>query len=156
MISTESQVTIERSTSAKLRVGVLAISMDPASRATLEVMVAQTPGAHLVDNVDRHIVPREVMRMLEDFQYRVCVIDFDEGVEQSCRIAEHLRDNCDNTVSLVAACSDTAQTPSSPPCDPVAPSIWSSRSIPSGFRGRWRTLSGGGTFETMMRPRDGS
>src|SRR5271167_399415 len=107
MIRSESQVTIERSTSAKLRVGVLGISMDPASRATLEVMVAQTPGAHLVDNVDRHIVPREVMRMLEDFQYRVCVIDFDEGVEQGCRIAEHLRDNCDNTVSLVAACGDS-------------------------------------------------
>lgn len=108
MTSTESNVAIERSQSAKLRVGVLAISMDPASRATLEVMVAQTPGAHLVDNVDRHIVPREVMRLLEDFQYRVCVIDFDEGVEQCCRIAEHLRDNCDNTVSLVAACSDSS------------------------------------------------
>jgi len=108
VISTDSQVTIERSQSAKLRVGVLAISMDPASRATLEVMVAQTPGAHLADNVDRHIVPREVMRMLEDFEYRICVIDFDESVEQSCRIAEHLRDNCDNTVSVVAACSDSA------------------------------------------------
>ncbi len=108
MISTESQVTIERSQSAKLRVGVLAISMDPFARATLEVMVSQTPGAHLVDNVDRHIVPREVMHMLEDFQFRICVIDFDEDVEQSCRLAEHLRDNCDSTVSLMAACSDSS------------------------------------------------
>ena len=108
MISTESNLTIERSQSAKLRVGVLGVSMDPASRATLEVMVAQTPGAHLVDNVDRHIVPREVMNMLEDYQYRVCVLDFDDGVEQSCRMAEHLRDNCDNTVSLVAACGDSS------------------------------------------------
>src|ERR1035441_2489020 len=76
--------------------------MDAASRAILEVMVAQTPGAHVADVVDRYIVPREVMRMLESFQYRICVIDFDEGVEECCRIAQRLRDNCDKSINLFA------------------------------------------------------
>src|ERR1035441_774065 len=80
--------------------------MDAASRAILEVMVAQTPGAHVADVVDRYIVPREVMRMLESFQYRICVIDFDEGVEECCRIAQRLRDNCDKSINLFAASSD--------------------------------------------------
>ncbi|HVP55664.1 MAG TPA: AAA family ATPase [Candidatus Eisenbacteria bacterium] len=108
MTMTVSRVTIESSGAAKLRLGVLCISMDPGSRATLEVMVAQTPGAHVVDNVDRRIVPREVMRILEPFQYRVCVIDFDDGVEPCCRLAEHLRDNCDNTINLMAASSNSS------------------------------------------------
>lgn len=106
MTTTDAQLTINSSKSAKLRIGVLCINMDSDARATLEVMVAQTPGAHVADNVDRHIVPREVMRMLESFQFRVCVIDFDEGVEESCRIAERLRDNCDKTINVFAASSD--------------------------------------------------
>ena len=52
--------------------------MDPIARESLSAQVAQTPGAYVVDNVDRHITPREVMRMLEPFQHRVCVIDFDD------------------------------------------------------------------------------
>jgi len=70
-------------------------------------MVAQTPGAHVLENTDLHIVPREVMRMLEDFQFRICIIDFDEGLEQCCRIAARLRDNCDKSINLFAASSDT-------------------------------------------------
>jgi pilus assembly protein CpaE len=104
--TTDAQLTINSSKSAKLRIGVLCISMDAGSRAILEVMVAQTPGAHVADVVDRYIVPREVMRMLESFQYRICVIDFDEGVEECCRIAQRLRDNCDKSINLFAASSD--------------------------------------------------
>lgn len=99
-------LTIDRAKAAKLRIGVLCIGMDPGARATLESLVVLTPGAHVVDNVDRNIVPREVMQMLEPFQYRICVIDFDDAPEESCRIAERLRDNCDNTVTLFAASSD--------------------------------------------------
>ena len=53
--------------------------MDPAREIALEALVKQTAGAHVVDNVDRHITPREVMRMLEQFQHRICVIDFDDA-----------------------------------------------------------------------------
>lgn len=106
MTVSESKMVIESSKSAKHRVGVLCIGVDPSSRSTLEVMVPQTPGAHVVENVDRRVAPREVMRMLEDFQYRICVIDFDDGVEECCRVAGHLRHNCDSTVNLVAASSD--------------------------------------------------
>jgi len=106
MSSTHANLTIDRAKGAKLRIGVLCISMDPTSRANLESLVVMTPGAHIVDNVDRRIVPREVMLMLEPFQYRICVIDFDEGIEECCRIAERLRDNCDNTINLFAASSD--------------------------------------------------
>jgi pilus assembly protein CpaE len=104
--TTRTNLSIDSSPASKLRLGVLCISMDPGSRSTLEVMVGQTPGAHVVDNVDRRIVPREVMRLLEAFQYRICVIDFDEGVEECCGIVEHLRGNCDNSVSFFAASSD--------------------------------------------------
>lgn len=106
MTMTESKMTIESSKAAKLRIGVLCISMDPGSHAKLETAVAQTPGAHVVDNVDQQIVPREVTRMLEPFQYKICLVDFDEGIEESCRIAERFRDNCDPGINLFAASSD--------------------------------------------------
>ena len=105
---TETKLSIESSDAAKLRVGVLCIDLDPSALPTLEVMVAQTPGAHVVNNVDPRIVGREVTRMLEGFQYRICIIDFDRGVEESCRIVEHLRDSCDNSISLIAASSDSS------------------------------------------------
>jgi pilus assembly protein CpaE len=100
----------DRAKAAKLRIGVLCINFDPDSRSALGSMVVQAPGAYLVDNVDRQIVPREVMRILESFQYRICVIDFDGGLEDSCRVAERLRDSCDSSVALFAASSDA--TPS--------------------------------------------
>jgi len=76
---TDSKVTIRGSRSSERRIGILGINLDPVSRETLETLVAQTPGAHVVDNVDRHVTPREVMRLLEEFQHRVCVINFDEA-----------------------------------------------------------------------------
>ena len=97
---------MDRSKAAKLRIGVLCINMDPGSRAALESLVVETPGTHLVDNVDRHVVPREVSRLLEPFQHRICVIDFDTGLEESCRLAERIRDNCER-VALFAASSDS-------------------------------------------------
>jgi pilus assembly protein CpaE len=104
---TETKTSIKSSDAAKLRVGVLCIDVDPAVFPSLEVMVAQTPGAHVVDNVDPRIVAREVTRMLERFQYRICIIDFDAGVEACCRIVEQLRNNCDNSITLVGASSDS-------------------------------------------------
>jgi pilus assembly protein CpaE len=100
---TDTNQTIESSKSAKLNIGVLCIGMDPDVIAALETMVARIPGAHVVDNVDRHIVPREVMRLLEGFQYRICIIDFDQGLQECCRLAERLRDSCDKTLNLFAA-----------------------------------------------------
>jgi pilus assembly protein CpaE len=100
-------LTMDRSKAAKLRVGVLGIGLDGHSHDALQAGVTETPGAHVVDNVDRHIVPREVNRLLEAFQYRICVIDFDEGVEDTCQLAERLRDNCDR-IHLIAASSDSS------------------------------------------------
>lgn len=106
-MSTNTQQTIiQGSRSSELRIGILCINLDPVSREGLEVLVAQTPGAHIVDNVDRLITPREVLRMLEQFQHRVCVIDFDDG-EESFRIAHKLRAGCGNSISLFAASSDS-------------------------------------------------
>jgi pilus assembly protein CpaE len=105
---TETRSFIKSSDTAKLRVGVLCIDVDPGALPTLEVMVAETPGAYVVDNVDPRIVAREVTRILEGFQYQVCIIDFDKGVAACCRIVEHLRDNCDNRISLIAASSDSS------------------------------------------------
>src|SRR4051812_18616566 len=94
---------IDRAQAAKLRIGILCIGMEASAWESLETMVSDKPGAHVIDNVDSRIVPREVMRMLEPFQYRICVIDFHGDVEEGCRVAERLRDNCDNTVHLFAA-----------------------------------------------------
>ena len=59
-----------------------------------------------MDNVDRHVTPREVMRLLEEFQHRVCVIDFDDG-EESARTSQRIHDGCDSSVSIFAASSDS-------------------------------------------------
>jgi pilus assembly protein CpaE len=101
----DSKATIRGSRSSERRIGILGINLDPVSRETLETLVAQTPGAHVVDNVDRHVTPREVMRLLEEFQHRVCVINFDEG-EESARTSQRIRDGCDSSISIFAASSD--------------------------------------------------
>jgi len=97
---------IQPSRAADLRIGILCVDLDPTSRDNLEAMVAQVPGVHVVDSVDRLVTPREVTRMLEQFQHRVCVIDFEEG-EESYRTARKLRTGCDATVTLFAASSDS-------------------------------------------------
>ena len=104
MSTTGQQSVIHGSRSSELRIGVLCINIDPTSRESLELLVGQTPGAHVVDNVDRLVTPREVLRMLEQFTNRVCVIDFDDG-EESFRIARKLRAGCPG-VTLFAASSD--------------------------------------------------
>ncbi len=99
---TDSTVTIRGSRSSERRIGILAVNLDPVSRESLETLVAQSPGAHVVDNVDRHVTPREVMRMLEEFQHRVCVVNFDDG-EESVRTCQRIHEGCDSSVSIFAA-----------------------------------------------------
>lgn len=94
------------SRTAELRIGILCVGLDPESRDQLEELVRPIPGAHVIDNVDRHLTPREVMRMLERFQHRVCVIDFNDG-DESVRTTRKLREGCDLGVSLFAASSDS-------------------------------------------------
>jgi pilus assembly protein CpaE len=103
---TEDKVVIRPSRSSERRIGILCVSMDPGARESLGFFAAQTPGAYVVDNVDRHITAREVMRILEPFQHRVCVIDFDDDAEEGSKIAQRLRDGCDNGVVVFAASSD--------------------------------------------------
>ena len=106
MSTSGQQSFIQGSRSSELRIGILCINVDPVSRESLEVLVAQMPGAHVIDNVDRLVTPREVMRMLDQFQHRVCVIDFDDG-EESSRIAHKLHAGCGNTITLIAASSQS-------------------------------------------------
>ena len=105
-MKTEDKVVMRGSRSSELRIGLLCIGMDPGSRESLSVHVAQTPGAYVVDNVDHHITAREVMRILEPFQHRVCVINLDDDVEEGDRIAERIRDGCNSGVTIFAASSD--------------------------------------------------
>ena len=106
MIMTDEKLSMERSERSKLRLGLVCINMDPSSRASLEGLVTQAPGAYVVDNLDSHVTAREILRILEPYQYRICVIDFDHGVEESARVAERLRDSCDD-LTLVAAASNS-------------------------------------------------
>src|SRR6266581_3721314 len=104
----EKKVTIRGSRHSELRIGVVCISMDPNSRESLEGQVAQAPGAFVVDNVDPHVTAREAMGLLEPFQHRICVINFDDGVEEGCRISERLREGCGSSVSIFAASSNSS------------------------------------------------
>ena len=83
MSSNGHETFIRGSRSSERLMGILCIDLDPVSRDSLENLVAQTPGAHVVDNVDRHISPREVKRLLEQFVTKICVIDFDDGDESA-------------------------------------------------------------------------
>src|SRR5580698_5493827 len=93
------QTIIQGSRSSELRIGILCIGLDPSSRDSLETLVSQAQGAHIVDSVDWLVTPREVMRMLEQFQHRVCIVDFDEG-EESAKVARKLREGCETSVTL--------------------------------------------------------
>ncbi len=96
---------IRSSRNAERRIGILCINMDPASRDSLETLVGQTAGAHVVDNVDQHINPREVMRVLEQFQHRVCVVDFDDA-ETGARVSQRIHDGCDTSINIFAISND--------------------------------------------------
>jgi len=104
MTMTDLTTTIRGSRSSERRIGILCINMDPDSREKLEILAAQVPGAYVVDNFDRFATPREVMRVLEEFQHRVCVIEFDDG-EESAQISQRIRDGCDSSVVIFAASS---------------------------------------------------
>lgn len=103
MTVTDEKVVLQGSRRSELRVGILCINMDDGSRASLEAMVEQVPGAYVVGNVDRHITAREAMRMLEPFQQRVCAVDFDGNIEESARVAQRLRDGCDGMCVFAAS-----------------------------------------------------
>jgi len=107
MTTITDRTAVHGSRSSELSIGVLCINMDPSSRERLEMLVAQMPGAHLVDNVDRQISMREVLGLLEPFQHRVCVIDFDEG-EESSRACQRLRDSSDGSLSIFAASNNAS------------------------------------------------
>jgi pilus assembly protein CpaE len=79
--------------------------MDAAAKRVLEAQVVQTPGAYVVDNVESNVGPREVMSFLEPFQFKICVVDLDHGVQESTRLCQRLRDGCDD-VAIFAASSD--------------------------------------------------
>ena len=96
---------IKSSRSSERRTGILCIGLDPNAKENLEFLITQAPGAHVLDSVDQYVTPREVIRLLEQFRHKVCIIDFDEG-EQSLRITRALRDGCDNSVTLFAVSSD--------------------------------------------------
>ena len=100
---TDEKVVLQGSRRSEQRIGVLCIGMDASSRESLDVLVIQTPGAYVVDNVDWHITPREAMKMLEPYQHRICVIDFEGGAETGCRVAQRLRDGCDSSLGIFAA-----------------------------------------------------
>lgn len=97
---------IRGSRSSELRTGILCVNVDPAWRESLERLITQTPGTHVVDNVDQHVKPREVVRILEQFQHRVCIVDFDDS-ETGARVSQRLHDGCDNSVKIFAVSSDT-------------------------------------------------
>jgi len=103
---TDRPTMIRSSRGSERRIGILCINMDPATRDTLETLVKQTAGAHLVDNVDQHINPREVMRVLEQFHHRVCVVDFDDS-ETGARVSQRLHDGCDSSISIFAISNDS-------------------------------------------------
>ncbi len=103
---TDQPTMIRGSRGSELRTGILCINIDPAWRDSLERLVAQSPGTHVVDNVDQHVKPREVLRMLEQFQHRVCVVDFDDS-ETGARVSQRLHDGCDNSVKIFAVSSDS-------------------------------------------------
>lgn len=92
--------------SSELRVGVLCVSLDPSSRERLVSILVQASGACMVGNVGQHITAREAMRLLEPFQHRVCLLDFDENADEIARVGRRLRDECDASVSIFAASSD--------------------------------------------------
>ena len=106
MTMTDRPTMIRSSRGSERRIGILCINMDPASRDNLETLVKQTAGAHVVDNVDQHINPREVMRVLEQFHHRVCVVDFDDA-ETGGRVSQRLHDGCDSSISIFAISNDS-------------------------------------------------
>ncbi len=97
---------IKSSRSSERRTGILCVGLDPNSKENLEFLITQSAGVHVLDDVDQYVTPREVMRLLEPFRHKICIIDFDEG-EQSLRITRALRDGGDSSLTLFAVSSDS-------------------------------------------------
>ena len=97
---------IRSSRSAERRTGILCVGLDPNTKDSLEFLITQAAGTHVVDNVDQHITPREAIRRLEQFRHKICLVDFDEG-EESLRVCRALRDSGDSSLTLFAVSSDS-------------------------------------------------
>jgi len=104
MANPEQASVLDRSQQSKRRMGILCVNMDPASKAMLETLVVETPGAYVVDNVDAGVNPREVMRFLEPYQHKICVVDL-TAPQEGTRACARLRDGCEG-VAIFAASED--------------------------------------------------
>ncbi len=96
---------LDRSPQAKFRMGILCVNMQADARIALESLVEQTPGAYIVDNVDVNVAPREASKLLDPYQYKICLVDLDQRGEEGTRTCQRLRDGSDG-VAVFAACSD--------------------------------------------------
>jgi pilus assembly protein CpaE len=105
MPATEKVSVLERSEESKRRMGVLCLNLDSGAKTSLDAMVVQTPGAYVLDNLDLSVAPREVGKMLEPFQHKICVVDLDQEIEEGIRTCQRLRDGCEGTI-IFAASSD--------------------------------------------------
>ncbi len=74
------------------RIAVMAICLERQTYDVLSSSVTGIPGAVVVGNLDRYYgAERDVVRMLDGAQTRICVIDFDQDMEEAIRVAERLR-----------------------------------------------------------------
>jgi pilus assembly protein CpaE len=96
---------LDRSPQAKFRMGILCVNLEVEGRMNLGALIEQTPGAYIVDNVDVSVAPREVTKLLEPYQYKICLVDLDQRADEGTRTCQRLRDGCEG-VAVFAACSD--------------------------------------------------
>ncbi|MBZ5616971.1 MAG: hypothetical protein LAO23_23480 [Acidobacteriia bacterium] len=73
------------------RIAVTAVCLDPTSYKSLSHFLMGVPGSVVVGNFDRYVgSERDVARALERAQSRVCIIDYDQNMDEAIWITERL------------------------------------------------------------------
>src|SRR5438067_846221 len=90
------------------RVAIAGVCLDTQTYKALSHFVIPITGASAVGNIDRYVgADREVGRLLERGQGRICIIDFDQNTDEAMWVAERLRsEHPDIFVFAASAYSD--------------------------------------------------
>ena len=106
MNSKYNHVASKTSVPSAMQMGLVCVSADMQARVDLEAIASQVPGVQVASNVERPVSEREVMRLVEAYEHRICVIDFDDGAVEAGRYAQRLHDAHDGDLSIFAMSSE--------------------------------------------------
>lgn len=89
---------------APTRVGFAGVCLETIAYNAISRFVLGIPGSAVVGNVERYVgAEREVGRLLEHAQNKICIIDYDQNTDEAIWVTERLRSEIPNIYVFAAS-----------------------------------------------------